>query len=369
MKTIVAGSRTVKDRAIVDRAIEESGFAITEVVSGGAVGVDQMGEQWADDHRVAKKRFLPDRQKYGWPRAAFVRNEAMGDYAGALIAVWDGASNGTRHMIEYARRRGLRVHVHLCAPEQGAQQNLFQSGDAVSCRPLSFIGENCASIARGLKTETRRVAYPQPLNDGVYARVAAGSSSGSWGNGLLYALDGQGPPHWRCPYGRPGEQIYVREVWARVEPFPSAQEDYRMPLAHRVAKNPVLLKYWLRRVIFLADFPGKQPEQCGRGATDNQWRSPVTMPRWASRQLLTVLDVSLERLQAITEEGAHAEGVLEPAPVHGRWCDLKLGREGHWSYRKPFSEHWDKLNGEKHPWSSNPFVWVVKFRRLDTDGR
>ena len=112
MKVILAGSRSITDMDALDVAIHESEFDITEVVSGRAVGIDTLGETWAEINNVPIKLFPPDRKRYGWPRAAFRRNEQMGDYADALIALWDGKIHVTKHMIDYATKKGLRVYVH-----------------------------------------------------------------------------------------------------------------------------------------------------------------------------------------------------------------------------------------------------------------
>ncbi len=111
MKVIIAGSRSITDYSIVEQAVEQSGFEITEVVSGAGRGVDKLGELWAAEHFVPVKRFPPDwaRRKQGAPHR---RNEAMAAYADALIAVWDGSSRGTRHLIETAQKQGLKVYVH-----------------------------------------------------------------------------------------------------------------------------------------------------------------------------------------------------------------------------------------------------------------
>jgi hypothetical protein len=78
-----------------------------------------------------------------------------------------------------------------------------------------------------------------------------------------------------------------------------------------------------------------------------------------------VTGVHAERLQEIGEEDAQSEGIAEPAPVHGKWCDPAKGREGHWSYRKPFAELWDSINGKRASWESNPWVWVIEFKRIE----
>ena len=112
MKTIIAGSRGINDYSIVRQAILESRFEITEIVSGGAYGVDTLGERYARENNIPIKRFLPDWNKYG-KKAGILRNQEMGDYADALIAIWDGKSRGTKFMIDYAKKKGLRVFVKM----------------------------------------------------------------------------------------------------------------------------------------------------------------------------------------------------------------------------------------------------------------
>jgi hypothetical protein len=111
MKTIVAGSRGVEDYAVVELAIQKSGFDITEVISGCARGVDKLGEQWADERKIPVKIFPAEWDLYG-RRAGAIRNCNMAKYAEGLVAVWDGESRGTEHMIKEATRRGLKVYVH-----------------------------------------------------------------------------------------------------------------------------------------------------------------------------------------------------------------------------------------------------------------
>lgn len=117
MKVIVAGSRDVTDYETVRQAIARSGFPVTCVISGAARGVDQLGERWAQDHALPLLRLPAEWTTYG-RSAGFRRNEAMAGVADALIAIWDGRSPGTRHMIETARRRGLRVFVFLFHAQQ-----------------------------------------------------------------------------------------------------------------------------------------------------------------------------------------------------------------------------------------------------------
>ncbi len=111
MRVIIAGGRDIFDMEAVATAIAEAGFKITEVVCGLARGVDTLGSEWAMNHGIPVTNFAADWQKFG-KRAGTVRNALMGNYAEALIAVWDGKSRGTKHMIDYARMKNLKVHVH-----------------------------------------------------------------------------------------------------------------------------------------------------------------------------------------------------------------------------------------------------------------
>lgn len=111
MKTIIAGSRTVKDYKTVEEAVIKSEFKITEVVSGCAKGVDSLGESYAGFNRLPVKKYPADWERFG-KIAGFIRNQKMADYAEALVAVWDGQSKGTEHMINIARQRNLKVFVH-----------------------------------------------------------------------------------------------------------------------------------------------------------------------------------------------------------------------------------------------------------------
>jgi hypothetical protein len=110
MKTIIAGSRNIEEFEDIMSAVDESGFDITEVVSGTAKGVDTLGEAWASFHSIPIKRFRPQWNKYG-RGAGIVRNGQMARYADALIAIWDGKSPGTKNMIDKATKEGLKVYV------------------------------------------------------------------------------------------------------------------------------------------------------------------------------------------------------------------------------------------------------------------
>lgn len=110
MKVIIAGSRNITDCRLVSVAVRQAGFLITEIISGGARGIDTFGEEYANEMSIPVKRFIPDWAKYG-KSAGILRNVEMAEYAEALIAIWDRKSRGTKHMIETATKKGLKIFV------------------------------------------------------------------------------------------------------------------------------------------------------------------------------------------------------------------------------------------------------------------
>jgi hypothetical protein len=111
MKTIIAGSRSIKDFKLLAKIIHESSFTITEILSGGAQGIDQMAIDYAKLNNLPY-RIFPANWVMG-KSAGYVRNEEMAKEAEALIAIWDGESRGTKHMIETAIRYKLQIHLHV----------------------------------------------------------------------------------------------------------------------------------------------------------------------------------------------------------------------------------------------------------------
>lgn len=101
MKVIVAGSRSIVDYTIVAAVLNSSRFKITEIVCGEAKGVDSLGRRYAEENNIPIASFpvtSEDWNKKG-KAAGYIRNKEMGEYAEALIAIWDGESRGTQHMI------------------------------------------------------------------------------------------------------------------------------------------------------------------------------------------------------------------------------------------------------------------------------
>jgi hypothetical protein len=115
VKVIVAGSRDIIDPIVVWDAIRESGYEITEVVSGRARGVDTLGEEWAAANGIPVKPFPVTKEEWRTigKYAGHLRNRKMGDYGQALVAIWDGQSKGTRQMVEYMALLGKPYYVKV----------------------------------------------------------------------------------------------------------------------------------------------------------------------------------------------------------------------------------------------------------------
>lgn len=134
MKTIVAGCRRGFSFGDIIAGMLQVDWVASEIVSGGAAGVDSFGEKWAECQGLPLKKFEAEWDKYG--RAAGPkRNLRMLEYAEALVAFWDGQSRGTRHIIEQAKKRSMKVRVfrrdhrgYVVSDEE--EDNL--SGDGVS---------------------------------------------------------------------------------------------------------------------------------------------------------------------------------------------------------------------------------------------
>lgn len=112
MRTIIAGSRWFNDAAQVEIAMRKCGWRPSIVVSGGAPGVDRLGEQWASKNGIACVIVRAHWHEHG-KAAGPLRNRAMADQADALVALWDGWSRGTKDMIDVGVSRGLTVYVHF----------------------------------------------------------------------------------------------------------------------------------------------------------------------------------------------------------------------------------------------------------------
>ena len=127
MKVIVAGSRSIQSYTDVENGIRESGFEITELVSGHQPGayndegvwvatVDKLGELWAKVHQIKTTLFPADWAKHG-KAAGPIRNREMAQFAHALVCVYDGESRGTANMIEEMHKLGKPVYIKIVKQE------------------------------------------------------------------------------------------------------------------------------------------------------------------------------------------------------------------------------------------------------------
>ena len=127
MKVIIAGSRDINEYLLIVSAIQESNFDITEIVSGGARGVDSLAEKYAKENKIPFKKVIAywndidlpgvqvktnnSGQKYN-VLAGIWRNREMALYGDALIAIWDGKSRGTKNMIDEAKKKNLKIYIY-----------------------------------------------------------------------------------------------------------------------------------------------------------------------------------------------------------------------------------------------------------------
>ena len=172
--------------------------------------------------------------------------------------------------------------------------------------PIIFSGPMVRAMLSGTKTQTRRIVQPQPSSG-----LIVGEGFWWWQGGRCWrrqedlVIELRATARWKI-----GDRLWVRETWQMNEPPSGA--------------------------IYRADDVA--------GHIDSGWRPSIFMPRWASRITLEVTAVRVERLQDITEEDATREG-----------CTCRFH----------FRQVWDRINGKRGSWASNPWVWVISFHRLE----
>lgn len=110
MKVIIAGSRNLCKYEYVEEAIKKSNFKITTIISGNAKGIDKLGEKYALNNNIELITYPADWNKYG-KSAGYIRNTEMLKECDALIAIWDGISKGTKHMIEIVKKSNKEIFV------------------------------------------------------------------------------------------------------------------------------------------------------------------------------------------------------------------------------------------------------------------
>lgn len=215
-------------------------------------------------------------------------------------------------------------------------------------RPILFSAPMVRAILSGTKTQTRRVVKPQPDNDPALHHPIAPYHNGRGGWNWVLAATGHGTGDpFPCPYGAPGDRLWVRETWA-----------YGIHALN--ARNAEREGPW----VYGADSAAEQGRLCDR------WRPSIHMRREASRLVLEITGVRVERLQDISEADAQAEGIFPH--VRGGWHWLKhdssnpddWNQFGYKTAALAFQALWESINGPES-WVANPWVWVVEFRCLE----
>ena len=225
-------------------------------------------------------------------------------------------------------------------------------------RPILFSGPMVRALLDGRKTVTRRAVKPfqQPklIDDGEWFSGAqrhprwgfgvSGKSAEECANALAQSRC--------CPYGNPGDRLWVRETWLE-DPEDDGSWGYTQYMGCKGSP--------------LSDIPKRfqKPEHClfraswsGSALT---WRPSIHMPRWASRILLEITDVRVERLQGISEDQAKAEGVERDSDG---WFDYQMpSTQCCPSAFESFRTLWLSINSTES-WDANPWVWVIEFRRV-----
>lgn len=186
------------------------------------------------------------------------------------------------------------------------------------------------AILDGRKTQTRRVVK---LTDS--GRVKEPGSPRNWHLDDPEAV-------MACPYGVPGDRLWVRETWC-----PGSATPLGIGLLPCIGPAHLGDKIAYRAT---DDYGGDDPP----------WRPSIHMPRWASRITLEIVSVRVERVQEISKEDARAEGVRVWEEWQSR--DLPAVLNMH-DPRDAYAQLWDSINAKRAPWESNPWVWVIEFRR------
>lgn len=243
--------------------------------------------------------------------------------------------------------------------------------------PILFSAPMVRAILDGRKTVTRRVVKPQPtLETTSWQRDHGGS--GKWmAQGPAPATGGtrQTMPWSPCPYGQPGDRLWVRETFALEH---AVEHDQEPPFADgrpvRRRDEPGEAR-WVQPHYRATDPTPELSYEfgCSNKCPENEphvhWKPSIHMPRWASRITLEVTGVRVERLQDITEDQARAEGADEnvlplikvqaSSPMAARPAVYR-------DHRDIFSALWESINGAGS-WDANPWVWLVEFNRIEQE--
>ena len=234
-------------------------------------------------------------------------------------------------------------------------------------RGMIFNGEMVRAILDGRKTQTRRIMKPQPepcprgghwwpsnvFKTMLHVEEEMQNGKGGWG-GLVGDA---------CPFGDVGDRIWVREAYR----FPASLDDVSPTGVGEMAVATGYRKPWAPTFYeFTGTFSDgwKGFETPPKVSDAGKLRPSIHMPRWASRILLEITDVRVERLNAISEEDARAEGIIDGG------C-LNCGEPEPCGCANPepdatdaFAYLWQSIYGQEN-WNADPWVWVIEFKRVE----
>ncbi len=204
---------------------------------------------------------------------------------------------------------------------------------AIKERPILFSPPMVRAILGGRKSQTRRVIGLEKAWHDSPAEITEWREQ----NGLWFGLNGWNTvANCKCPYGKPGERLWVREPWHLAAEFDAWKGSQFGPDAIDVGYSS----------------PGDALLDAGRK------RHARFMPRWAARITLEITGIRAERLHGISESDAQAEGAMvQLCSLHSEPDAMKF------QHRNGFINLWETLHGEGS-WSLDPWVWVVEFKRL-----
>lgn len=221
---------------------------------------------------------------------------------------------------------------------------------------MIFNGEMVRAILDGRKTQTRRpIKWKQTQFTEIGEREDG--SKWPWSEDAEHACDFWHP----CPFGAVGDRIWVREAYR----FPASLDDVSPTGVGEMAVATGYRKPWAPTFYeFTGTFSDgwKGFETPPKVSDAGKLRPSIHMPRWASRILLEITDVRVERLNAISQEDAQAEG-LELTGWRPTYSDPDSGGEVMTPYDN-FAELWSSIYGEGS-WKADPWVWVIEFKRVE----
>lgn len=202
-------------------------------------------------------------------------------------------------------------------------------------RPILFSTPMIHAILSGAKTQTRRVVKFLPeFGDAEYVRIKHDERKSKFDS--VVSIDHE-DAFAACPYGRIGDRLWVRESFALSVKDPEGGEYDEDP------------ENWDVGAYKADGDDGNWTDGDGKKISA-PWKPSIFMPRAASRITLEITNVHVERLQEISIKDIDREGIDD--------CLSAV------TARTRFEELWDSINGKKYPWSSNPWLWVVEFKKI-----